>query len=69
MGLDFLLKSSIPYEGRNVIQKNFLKLLKPKFGGTRSPKTGTGIIVILWPTNFPKLLGNVIFVPYLNENN
>lgn len=69
MGLDFLLKSSVPYGGGNVIQKNFLKLPKPRFGGTLSPLNGNRIIVILWPTNLPKLLGNVIFTPYSNENN
>lgn len=40
MGLDFLLKSSVPYEGGNVIQKNFLKLLKLIFGDTLSPQNG-----------------------------
>lgn len=36
----FCLKSSVPYEGGNVIQKNFLKLLKLRFGGTLSPQNG-----------------------------
>lgn len=48
--------------------KELLEATKTKIWGYSFPQNGNGIIVILWPTNLPKLLGNVIFIPYLNEN-